>query len=109
MKKLILLLLFIPLVSLGQELTTNDGTPLSELNVKYIIVSKAEVYNKNTVVSLDYGQDLTGKLNGKAIKINSKNAKFPSVLNVLNELKNYDVIQVVRGEYDIQYLLKYNK
>ena len=107
MKKLILLLLFIPLVSFGQEYNTNDGVSLSELNERYIIVSKAEVYNKNTVVSLDYGQKLTGKLNGSAIKLNGKNAKFPSVLNIINLLENYEVVEVINSEYSIQYLLRF--
>jgi hypothetical protein len=107
MKKLILLLLFIPLVSFGQNYTTNDGVLLSELKTQYIIVSKARVYNKNTVVSLEYGQKLTGKLNGKAIKLDGKNAKFPSVLNIINILENYEVVEMINGEYSIQYLLKY--
>ena len=107
MKKLILLLLFIPLVSFGQEYTTNDGVLLSELNERYIIVSKARVYNKNTTVSLEYGQELTGKLSGSSIKLNGKNAKFPSVLNIINLLKNYEVVEVINSEYDIQYLLRF--
>ena len=61
MKKLILLLLFIPLVSFGQNYTTNDGVLLSELKTQYIIISKEKVYNKNTFVLLDFGQNLTGK------------------------------------------------
>ena len=106
-KVILLILLLIPLLSFGQEYTTSDGVLLSELNERYIIVSKARVYNKNTTVSLEYGQELTGKLSGSSIKLNGKNAKFPSVLNIINLLKNYEVVEAINSEYDIQYLLRF--
>ncbi len=107
MKKLFLLLLFIPLVSFGQNYTTYDGILLSELKTQYIIVSKAKVYNRDLWVSLDYGQELNGEINGTAIKLDGELAKFPSVLSIINKLDNYEVVDMVFDDNATRYLLKY--
>jgi hypothetical protein len=109
MKKLILILLFIPLISFGQEFTSSDGTLLTEINSKYITVWKANVYNKKTYVSLDYGQELKTGLNPQAIKVNGKKVKFSSILNIINILDNYDVIQIIPYDSSTAILLSYNK
>jgi hypothetical protein len=109
MKKLILILLFIPLISFGQEFTSSDGTLLTEINSKYITVWKANVYNKKTYVSLDYGQELKTGLNAQAIKVNGKKIKFSSILNVINILDNYDIIQMISDDTSTTILMFYNK
>ena len=109
MKKLILILLFIPLISFGQEFTSSDGTLLTEINSKYITVWKANVYNKKTYVSLDYGQELKTGLNTQAIKVNGKKIKFSSILNVINILDNYDIIQMISNDTNTTILMFYKK
>jgi len=109
MKKLLIILLFIPLISFGQEFTSSDGILLTEINSKYITVSKANVFNKKTYVSLDYGQELKTGLSAQAIKVNGKKFKFSSILNVINILDNYDVIQIILNDSSTVILLSYNK
>ena len=109
MKKLLFILLFIPLISFGQEFTSSDGILLTEINSKYITVSKANVFNKKTYVSLDYGQELKTGLSPQAIKVNGKKFKFSSILNVINILNNYDVIQIILNDSSTVILLSYNK
>jgi hypothetical protein len=109
MKKLLIILLFIPLISFGQEYTSSDSNLLTEINSKYITVSKAKVYNKKTYVSLDYGQELKTGLSAQAIRVNGKKVKFSSILNVINILDNYDVIQMIPDDSSTVILLSYNK
>ena len=109
MKKLMVILLFIPLISFGQEFTSSDGILLTEINSKYITVSKANVYNKKTYVYLDYGQELKTGLSAQAIKVNGKKIKFSSILNVINILDNYDVIQMIPNDSSTFILMSYNK
>ena len=110
MKKLLLLfLLFIPLLSFGQEFTNSDGIPLREISAKYIFISKAQVYNKKTYVSIDSGQELKTGLSPNAIRLNGKKHKFSSILNVINILDNYTVVQFEYDETSIRVLLKYIK
>ena len=52
MKKLLFILLFTPLISFGQDYTNRDGVLLNEINSKYIIVSKPQVYNKKPMLVL---------------------------------------------------------
>ena len=109
MKKLLLTLFFIPFISLGQEYTNRDGVPLNKIDSKYIIISKPQVFNKPTYVSIDNGQELKTGLNPNAILLNNKEVKFSSIINVLNLLENYEVIQFYYDETSITVLLKYVK
>ena len=109
MKKLLLILLFIPLISFGQDYTNRDGVLLNEINSKYIIVSKPQVYNKKTYVNIDNGQELKTGLNPNAIRLNNKKVKFSSIINVLNILENYEVVQFEYDDTSINVLLKYIK
>ena len=109
MKKLLFILLFIPLISLSQEYTNRDGVLLNEINSKYIIVSKPQVYNTKTYVYIDNGQELKNGLSVNAIRLNNKKVKFSSIINVINILDNYDVVQFEYDDTSINVLLKYIK
>lgn len=109
MKKLLYVLMFISIASFGQEFTNSDGIALSEINEKYIFISKAQVYNKKTYVSIDSGQELKTGSSPNAIKLNGKKHKFSSILNVINILDNYEVIQFEYDDTSIIVLLSYIK
>ena len=107
MRKLLYFVLFISFTALSQDFTCRDGTPLSQIKSKYIIIEKTKVFNRKTVVILDYGQELKNGLNINAIKLNGKKAKFSSILNVINILDNYEVIQLVDTNESNVVMLKY--
>ena len=101
------LALLVSFSSFGQEFTNSDGIPLKEISAKYIFISKAQVYNKKTYVSIDSGQELKTGLSPNAIRLNGKKHKFSSILNVINILDNYTVVQFEYDETSIRVLLKY--
>ena len=107
MKKLFYLLFLISSSVYCQEYTSRDGILLSDLKTKYIIIEKPKVSNKKTYVYLDYGQELKTGVGVNAIKLEGEKVKFSSILNVLNLLNNYEVIQMINDEVTETILLKY--
>ena len=102
-------MLFISFSVFSQEYTVRDGISLTEINSKYIIVSKPKVYNKKTYVYLDYGQELKTGLSVNALRLDGRKEKFSSILNVINFLNNYEVVQFVDGIDNYIVILKYLK
>jgi len=109
MKKLLFILFVVPLTLFSQDYTTNDDLLLKDVNAKYIIVSKPNVFNKKTYVYLDYGQEFKSGISAQAIKLKGKKIKFSSILNVINILDNYKVINRVDNNSDTSFLLLYSK
>ncbi len=109
MKKLLYLFLLISISAFSQDYTIREGVLLSELRTKHIIVKKSKVYNKKTVVSIDYGQELKNGTSPNAIKLKGKKVKFSSILNVVNILNNYEFVQFIEGESSDIIVLKYKE
>ena len=107
MKRLLLLIAFISSSLFSQEYTSESGVPLSQINSKYVMVDKAKVFNKKTYVSIDYGQELNTGFSPNAIRFDGRKEKFSSILNVINLLHNYEVVQFVDTETSYVTILKY--
>ena len=107
MRKSIYLIVFISSTLFSQEYTSRDGVPLSQIKSKYIIVDKPKVFNKKTYVYLNHGQELKTGFAANAIRLNGSKEKFSSILNVINLLNNYDVVQFIDTESSYVAILKY--
>ena len=99
MKKLILLLLFIPLVSFGQGWTTFDNKPISEINTPYIQVIRIIDY-RPMVAAVYYGATPYQRPNKMAIKKDGIEYKFNDIVEVINLFNSlgYELVTLRNSE-----------
>lgn len=71
------------------------------------MADKPKFFNKKTYIYLYHGQELKTGFAVYAIRFDGSKEKFSSILNVINLLNNYDVVQFIDNEASYIAILKY--